>query len=92
MTVIDDRLLRIVFDIAVNSMDFGSGFLDDEEVTVLREVAGILGVDPDVATPRTFKCRYSGSHDATPYMATRFRWDTSQCLPPHRRVPGNCQG
>ncbi len=37
MAEIEDRLLRIVFDVAVHSMDFGSGFLDDEEVAGLRE-------------------------------------------------------
>lgn len=54
------RVLQIVFDTAVHSMDFGSGFLDDEEVLALREVAVILGVDPIVATPDNFKCKYLG--------------------------------
>lgn len=51
--------LQMLFDIAVGSMDFGSGFLDDEEVTVLRRVAkDKLGVDPMVGTPRNYASRY----------------------------------
>lgn len=64
MTEIDDHLLRVLFDTAVGSMNFGSGFLDDEEVAALRQVAVILGVDPEVATPQNFKCKYRGHHEA----------------------------
>lgn len=56
-------LLRAVFDVAVSSMDFSSGFLDDEEVAALRELAAELGVDPATATPHNFMCRYRGSHN-----------------------------
>jgi hypothetical protein len=72
MTEISDRLLRIVFDTAVHSMDFGSGFLDDEEVAALREVAVVLGVDPAAATPRNFTCKYRGHHAAEPHLDTPF--------------------
>ena len=54
--------LEMVFDTAVNSMDFGSGFLDNEEVEALREVAVLLGVDPMVATPLNFACQYGAPH------------------------------
>jgi len=57
---VDKRDLQIVFDTAVHSMDFGSGFLDDEEVTALRAVAVLLGVDPLVATPDNFRCKHVG--------------------------------
>lgn len=50
--------LQIAFDSAVNSMNFGSGFLDREEVEALRAVAVVLGVDPKVATPRNHWCGY----------------------------------
>lgn len=43
--------LKALFDIAVGSMDYGSGFLDTEEVEVLRRVAVAIGVDPMEATP-----------------------------------------
>jgi hypothetical protein len=55
---------RVVFDTAVHSMDFGSGFLDDAEVEALRAAARILGVSPDVATPARFRCRFRGHHAA----------------------------
>lgn len=64
MTLIDDRLLRVLFDVATGSMDFGSGFLDDEEVAALREVAVLIGADPDDATPEKFRCKYRGHHNA----------------------------
>jgi len=60
---VDRTMLQIVFDVAVNSLDFGSGFLDDEEVTGLRAIAESLGVDPMVATPEKFRCKYAGQHE-----------------------------
>lgn len=59
---IDREVLQKTFDTAVNSMDFGSGFLDDDEVAALRAVAVVLGVDPLVATPMGFKCKYGQPH------------------------------
>lgn len=53
-------ILQITFDTAVNSMDFGSGFLDEEEIEALRAVAVALGVDPKVATPRNRRCPLYG--------------------------------
>lgn len=55
---IDFAVLQKVFDTAVNSMNFGSGFLDDEEVEALRECALALGVDPMNGTPDNFKPKY----------------------------------
>lgn len=54
---------RAVFDIAVGSMDFGSGFLDDEEVQMLRAAAVDLGVDPMEATPSDFKSKYCPGYE-----------------------------
>lgn len=34
------------FDVAVNSLDFGSGFLSTEEALHLRELAKAIGADP----------------------------------------------
>lgn len=59
---VDRKVLQVVFDTAINSLDFGSSFLDDEEVIGLRAVACLLDVDPDVATPLNFKCKYNGKH------------------------------
>lgn len=68
MIEVDDEVLRALFDVAVSSMNFSSGFLDDEEVGCLRQVAVILGVDPMVATPDNFRCKYRGHHEAVPYL------------------------
>lgn len=57
--------LRATFDIAVGSMDFGSGFLDDAEVQTLRRVAVVIGVDPMEATPSMFASKYP--HAFHPY-------------------------
>jgi len=40
-----------MFDIIVGSLDFGSGFLYEEQIQMLRAVAVQLGVNPMVATP-----------------------------------------
>jgi hypothetical protein len=56
---IDFEKLQALFDMAVGSSDFGSGFLDTEEVELLREVAVTIGADPMDATPFTFATQYS---------------------------------
>lgn len=48
------ELVRNVFDIAVESMDFSSGFLEDSDVEVLRDLAVRLGLDPVAGTPVQF--------------------------------------
>jgi hypothetical protein len=60
---VDRATLQIVFDVAVSSMQFGSGFLVDEEVTGLRAIAVCLGIDPMKATPDNFRCKYTGRHE-----------------------------
>lgn len=50
--------LRAILDVATQSMDFGSGFLDNEQVEVLRGIAVLLGLDPVVATPFNFRELY----------------------------------
>lgn len=54
--------LRAVLDVATMSMNFASGFLDNEQVEALRKAAVILGIDPLVATPDNFVCQYTGRH------------------------------
>lgn len=49
---------QCVFDALCNSMDFGSGFLDTEDVDALRTLAEAIGVDPAVGTPDSFKSQY----------------------------------
>lgn len=52
---IDRETLQVVFDTAVHSLDFSSGFLDHDEVIALRATARLLGVDPEAATPINFR-------------------------------------
>lgn len=56
--------VRHLFDLVVGSMDFGSGFLDDEDIDLLRTIAVRLGVDPDTATPRDWKHKYPHAYQA----------------------------
>lgn len=54
----DEEALQTVFDVAVNSLDFGSGFLDLREVCALRRIAELLGVDPIKATPGSDRSKF----------------------------------
>jgi hypothetical protein len=47
-----------VFDALVSSMDFGSGFLETDDVTALRTLAVAIGVDPSEGTPLGFVGQY----------------------------------
>jgi hypothetical protein len=77
-TTLSTEDLRVLFDTAVGSLDFASGFLDNDEVLALRRVAVVLGVDPLEATPHNFsldgvvtrpsagwkrRCRKCGCHE-----------------------------
>lgn len=53
---------QAVFDIAIHSLDFGSGFLDNEQVDHLRAYAVHLGVDVLEATPSEHRARYCTGH------------------------------
>jgi hypothetical protein len=78
---------QIVFDAAVQSMDFASGMLDTEEVEALRSLAVVLGVDPAVATPSEFASGYAHPFEPmppemianvyTPHVAVRDPFDGS---------------
>lgn len=58
--------IRAVLDVATMSMNFASGFLEEEQVEALRKLAGQLGIDPLLATPHNFVCKYSGTHQWRP--------------------------
>lgn len=66
--------LQLLFDSLVQSMDFGSGFLGDEEVEALRNTARLLGVDPNDATPRNFKHKYPHM-----FVLTSNTWSIDRC-------------
>lgn len=72
--------LQHVFDNLVHSMDFGSGFLDSEDVDALREVAKTLGVNPMDATPKEFASSYP--HPYEQYAGKDWRgvtWSHDYC-------------
>jgi hypothetical protein len=54
--------LRALFDIATSSVSFGSGYLETDEVELLRKIAVLIGVDPWEATPSSFRRHYSHAH------------------------------
>lgn len=76
-----------MFDIICESMDWGSGFLDTDEVITIREVAVMLGADVMEATPasqrayfvHTFSPRIRGANefprDEASYQAYKDYWD-----------------
>lgn len=70
-TSVPTEILQILFDTAVGSMDFGSGFLDDEEVTALRDIAQRLGQDPIVATPTGHHRKFYGHETNSGWLDTR---------------------
>ena len=51
-------------------MDFGSGFLCDDEVEHLRALAVAIGVDPMLGTQATHKCKYRGGHNWSPWFTS----------------------
>ena len=52
--------LRALLDTATMSLDFGSGFWDEEQTEVARKIARTLGIDPSVVTPPNMKGKYDG--------------------------------
>jgi hypothetical protein len=56
--------IRVLFDAAVKSQEFGYGWIDDAEVDALRRVAVYFGLSPMEATPESFRTRYP--HDFEP--------------------------
>lgn len=61
MKEIEDEELKRLFDMVVHSLDFGSGFLETDDVNLLRKIAKQIGVDPWEGTPSDFKSQYN--HD-----------------------------
>lgn len=64
--------LRALLDVATGSQDYGSGFLDNEQVETLRRVAPLLGIEPNTVTPRNFVCRYDPSQHELHWMRGPF--------------------
>ncbi|HET6481233.1 MAG TPA: hypothetical protein VFG35_14515 [Actinoplanes sp.] len=58
MISVPREALRALFDVAVGSLDFGSGFWDQEDVDAAREIAVRLDVCPTLATPTDMRAKY----------------------------------
>lgn len=67
---------RKVFDTAINSMDFGSGFLDNDEVEALRKFAVRIGINPMHATPSNFWSQYIADHQHEFVSGKRWNYTT----------------
>lgn len=50
-TIIETETLRALYDLAVGSMSYGSGFLDHEDIEIVASAARILGVERDIPEP-----------------------------------------
>lgn len=55
---VPEPALRALLDLAIDSMDFGSGFWEQEDTDAAREVAELLGVCPNAATPTEMLSKY----------------------------------
>ena len=53
-TTLPTEDLQVLVDALVGSLDWSSGYLDNEEVLALQRVARLLGVDPMGVTPHNF--------------------------------------
>lgn len=77
--------VKALLDIATQSLDFSSGFLDDEEVALLRRVAEAVGVDPMAVTPENFKRRFEPKGKTTrapgrDYAHDYREWKPDRCF------------
>ena len=54
--------LRALLDLATGSLDFGSGFWNNEDTEIARGIAVMLGVDPNDVTPGNMQCTYGAEH------------------------------
>lgn len=56
--------LQAILDLAVGSMDFGSGYWDHEDIVAAREIATTLGVDPLDVTPSDYRGHFEHTFKA----------------------------
>jgi hypothetical protein len=80
--------LQALLDLATGSMDFGSGFWDEEQVEIARKTAALLDIDMMLVTPSNFTyqygCKAKGQHqwDAVAWTASaghNIRWYCRRC-------------
>lgn len=70
--ILREDVARDVFDVAVNSMDFSSGFLDSSQVKAMRAYAMALDVDPWEATPSNHRPDFCPGHEWVEQEANRY--------------------
>lgn len=58
MISIPKEVARIIFDLAVSADSAASGYMDTEDVTAMRHLAGLLGVDPALCTGSEFAAKF----------------------------------
>lgn len=63
---VEKKDLQHLFDLAVGSLDFGSGFWESDDVDAARRIAEVLGVEPWEAVPRGFEKNYEHEYEVTP--------------------------
>lgn len=92
----DDEVMRVrrevlerLFDAVTNSMEFGSGLLETDDVMCMREVADLLGVDPMKGTPYEFAKRIK--HPIEPQGKWSYcRWCSLDANDPIHDMIKNC--
>src|SRR5687768_18448015 len=90
-TTLPTEDLKALFDIATNSLNFGSGFLDKGEVDLLRRIAVTLGADPMEGTPSCDAKHYPHAfkpHDRAVFICA---WDCDLPRSEERRVGKECR-
>lgn len=70
--------LRRLFDLATDSPLICSGSFETDDVVVLRRLAELIGVDPNVATPDEFAAQYPHPFKRRPVHAKMLGSETGE--------------
>lgn len=94
MVQVPKALIQVLFDLTTNTMDFGSGFYDDEEQEAMVFLANLLGIDPLLAIQKSHKCmwraKFLGSDQPVHCLTD---WYDQKWPEPHqRRYCVDCSG
>ncbi len=81
---INRATLAATFDIVTSSMNFSSGFLDDEEQGHLIKVALLLGRDPIEGVQNMHRCKYRAKWAGVEKPIHKFKEDGSDWVSAHR--------
>lgn len=92
MVSLPKEAARRVFDALVNSMNFGSGFLETDDVKALRVLAEAIGVDPLDGTPREFMPDFPHPFEPAPVggvagFLAKYPDGCKWCQPRRRALP-----